>query len=540
MGATGVEDKLQEGVPDAIRTLLAARIRVWVITGDKQETAMTVSVAAGLLRDPAAALVLNARSARDTARRITQLQVQSLAAAGAGGGGGEREGARGPELVVDGGTLMCGSKSAAAGLWLHDALTRIVVYCSRRQILCDASLARAFAALGAGARAVVVCRASPRQKSAVVKLMQRYLKAQRAASAAAAEGTTPRSRLRAALRRVHHRPAGRTLAIGDGANDVAMLQAADVGVGIAGREGRQAVNNADYALGQFRFLPRLLLVHGTLSQYRLARLIKYSFYKNIAFAGLLLFFQFYAGCSGQALYDSISAGLYNVVLTSAPVVAFALLDRPARDDRLLAHPGLYNRSTSLTGRAFWKAILDANVASAIAFFIPLYAVAPPPGPYRLAGMLAAGKVAYTAVLLVVTLEIVLVSRYITALFAFFALLSFAIWFPLLWLIPLVADVNEMIGISDLLYGAPAFWLAVALAGAASAAYRLAWLAAARHLRPSDLDLLSEEEALEQQRRVRAACASCCLRRRPRGAQQDTAAHAGDELSAASTAAANGV
>jgi magnesium-transporting ATPase (P-type) len=121
------------------------------------------------------------------------------------------------------------------------------------------------------------------------------------------------------VRRRHHRPSGRTLAIGDGANDVAMLQAADVGVGVAGKEGRQAVNNADFAVGQFRFLTRLLLVHGTLSQYRLARLIKcvlcllprlarhanaavrrYSFYKNITFAGLLFFYQFYAGFSGQA------------------------------------------------------------------------------------------------------------------------------------------------------------------------------------------------------------------------------------------------
>lgn len=75
------------------------------------------------------------------------------------------------------------------------------------------------------------------------------------------------------------------LSVGDGANDVAMIQAADVGVGIIGKEGRQAVNNADFAISQFRFLVRLLLVHGSLSAYRLSRLIKYSFYKNVAFGG---------------------------------------------------------------------------------------------------------------------------------------------------------------------------------------------------------------------------------------------------------------
>ena len=176
-------------------------------------------------------------------------------------------------------------------------------------MLSDRVLSQAFAALGAGARAVVVCRAAPRQKAAVVKLMQRYLRADETARELAAlpdaQLVTPQRwwcrvpRWLAAVRRVYARPSGRTLAIGDGANDVAMLQAADVGVGIAGREGRQAANTADFALNQFRFLTRLLLVHGTLSQHRLSRLIKYSFYKNIAFSGLLFFFQFYCGYSGQ-------------------------------------------------------------------------------------------------------------------------------------------------------------------------------------------------------------------------------------------------
>jgi len=69
------------------------------------------------------------------------------------------------------------------------------------------------------------------------------------------------------------------LSIGDGANDVAMIQEADVGVGIAGEEGRQAVMSADYAIGQFRFLQRLVLVHGRWSYRRLAECIANFFYK---------------------------------------------------------------------------------------------------------------------------------------------------------------------------------------------------------------------------------------------------------------------
>ena len=486
--ATGIEDKLQEGVPATIRTLLDAGIRVWVITGDKQQTAITIGAACGLLRNPDSLLLLNADSRLGAERRLAELQT--LAASHAAD---SADGARGPELVIDGGTLTC----VAGALAASHPLT-----CSpRRHVLADPALAHAFAALGAGARAVVVCRASPRQKSAVVQLMQRHLRAESACLELAqlARWWSPAS-WAASLRRIHCRPAGRTLAIGDGANDVAMLQAADVGVGVAGKEGRQAVNNADYAIGQFRFLARLLLVHGTLSHYRLSRLIKYSFAKNVTFSGLLTFYQFYAGYSGQALYDSISAGLYNVVLTSLPILLFALLDRPVSDAGLLAHPQLYKRSTSLSGRAFWKTIWDSTVASAVCFFVPVYAVPMASGgPRNLANMLELGKVGYTAVLATVSLEILLVSRYLTAIFLVILALSVAIWLPLLWLIPHIANVDEMIGMASALFPAPAFWLVVALCTAITGVYRLTWIAFNRYFRPSDVDILAEAEVIGRPR-----------------------------------------
>jgi len=106
------------------------------------------------------------------------------------------------------------------------------------------------------------------------------------------------------------------------------------------------VNNSDYAIGQFRFLVRLLLVHGSLSSYRLSRLIKYSFYKNISFAFVLFFYQFYNGFSGQALVDDISAAAFNVVFTSIPILLFAVLDRPVINfSTLIQYPQV--RSASL-------------------------------------------------------------------------------------------------------------------------------------------------------------------------------------------------
>lgn len=147
---------------------------------------------------------------------------------------------------------------------------------------------------------------------------------------------------------------GKMLSIGDGANDVAMIQAADVGIGIAGKEGRQAVNNSDYAITQFRFLTRLLLVHGQVSQYRLGRLIKYSFYKNSCFAGVLFYFQIFNGFSGQTLVDDISAAVYNVIFTSLPILFFSLLDQPCKFETMQRFPRTYNKSQGLSISIFWK------------------------------------------------------------------------------------------------------------------------------------------------------------------------------------------
>lgn len=80
---------------------------------------------------------------------------------------------------------------------------------------------------------------------------------------------------------VKHNSKSLLLAIGDGANDVSMIQAAHVGVGISGVEGLQAARSADVAIGQFRYLKKLLLVHGAWSYQRISKVILYSFYKNI-------------------------------------------------------------------------------------------------------------------------------------------------------------------------------------------------------------------------------------------------------------------
>ena len=147
-----------------------------------------------------------------------------------------------------------------------------------------------------------------------------------------------------------------TLAIGDGANDVAMIQKAHVGVGISGMEGLQAACASDYSIGQFRFLRRLLLVHGASNYYRMCRLILYSFYKNITLYVMELWFALYSAWSGQILFERWTIGLYNVLFTAAPPLALGLFDRRCAAEISYRYPKLYKPSQSaqhFNVRVFW-------------------------------------------------------------------------------------------------------------------------------------------------------------------------------------------
>ncbi|CAK0743492.1 hypothetical protein CVIRNUC_001474 [Coccomyxa viridis] len=478
VGVSAIEDKLQDGVPAAIQTLLDAGIKVWVITGDKQETAINIAISCKLIRNPDSLLICNASTREEAHARLRELQQQLRRSYAPVGGPKEgpppdKDGAilnplHVGELVIDGGTL-----SHILGTEMEQELARVGAQCG----------------------SVVICRSSPSQKAAIVHMMSEYEMSQ-------AEGRS--TGLYKWYKRQMRKQAGRMLSIGDGANDVAMLQAADVGIGIMGKEGRQAVNNSDYAIPQFRFLTRLLLVHGSLSAYRLSRLIKYSFYKNIAFGFLLFYYQFYCGFSGQSMVDDISAAAFNVVFTSLPILLFAVLDRPVHNlNTLLRFPQTYNPRSSLTTLTFWKnGVLMAAVDAAICFFIPFYATRTN-GRLTMNDVFSVGKTVFTALLGSVTLEVALVSRYWTWPFILFVLLSYWLVYPFEILYALVEQALqsydvEQFGVAQYLYTTGAFWFTLLACALVSFGHRLlergyVWL-----FRPQDYFLLSEMEAQERQ------------------------------------------
>lgn len=207
----------------------------------------------------------------------------------------------------------------------------------------DPACRRLFLEVACQCRAVLCCRVSPLQKAKVVELVRR---------------------------RAH----ALCLAIGDGANDVSMLQAADVGVGIVGQEGMQAMMNSDYAVTQFSHLRRLLLVHGHWAYGRTATVVLGSLYKNMAFVLLLFWYQFYCGFTAQFIYDYIYLLLFNLLLTVAPVIAAGCFDRDLEAGTLCLLPALYHAQRGCYSmRRFLLVCLEAFWHSLACFFIPLLA-----------------------------------------------------------------------------------------------------------------------------------------------------------------------
>merc|ERR1719348_1444823 len=154
----------------------------------------------------------------------------------------------------------------------------------------------AFLGVAEHCTSVICCRVTPLQKALVVELVKKYKDAV-------------------------------TLAIGDGANDVSMIKAADIGVGISGQEGMQAVLASDYSIAQFRYLERLLLVHGRWSYYRMCKFLRYFFYKNFAFTLCHFWYAFFCGFSAQKSFTVDVITLYNLFYTSLPVLALGFFDQ---------------------------------------------------------------------------------------------------------------------------------------------------------------------------------------------------------------------
>ncbi|EXM11152.1 hypothetical protein NOF04DRAFT_1008322 [Fusarium oxysporum II5] len=292
VGATAIEDKLQKGVPETIERLRKANIKIWMLTGDKRETAINIAHSARICRPGSDLYILDISKGSLDSQLIALQEDLST-------------GSVHSVVVIDGQTLAAVEKSPELSATFFKVMLQV--------------------------NSVICCRASPAQKALLV--------------------STVRSR----LKKYHGRKRrGLTLAIGDGANDLAMISASHVGIGISGKEGLQAARVADYAIAQFRFLQRMLLVHGRWNYVRTAKFILYTFWKEMFFYLPTAQYQRYTGYSGTSLYEATSLTVFNTLFTSLCVICMGIWEQDLSAETLLAVPELYVYGQRNQGLNIWK------------------------------------------------------------------------------------------------------------------------------------------------------------------------------------------
>ncbi|KAH8099600.1 phospholipid-translocating P-type ATPase [Cristinia sonorae] len=351
LGATAIEDRLQDGVPETIADLKLAGIKIWVATGDKLETAIAIGHSTNLIGREDNIIIV--RGGDGTSRPVYSQMLGAVEEFF------PESGILGDERVHDHMQTASNPHGQYPLQRVNTGVTDIVGRDNGNRpggfvlvidgsaldfALSDEHHKHLLLRLATQCEAVICCRVSPLQKALIVKLVKDGL--------------------------------GRmTLAIGDGANDVSMIQAADVGVGISGEEGLQAVNSSDYAIAQFRFLKRLLLVHGHWSYSRNGNMIVNFFYKNIVCIGILWWYQIYCAWSSQYVFEYTYVLFWNSFWTIAPVVVMGLFDRTVDDHVLMALPELYahaRKGEYFGVRLFLVYMLDGIYQSAIIFFLLVY------------------------------------------------------------------------------------------------------------------------------------------------------------------------
>jgi phospholipid-translocating ATPase len=262
---SGVEDKLQPNVKNTLEMLRNASIRVWMLTGDKIETATCIAVSTKLVSRTQSLFQLVVQNRVQAQEKLTQF-------------GRLRDSC----LIIDGNSLQ----------------------------ICMDHLREQFISIACKAPSVVCCRCSPTQKAEVVKMIRDHTKKQ-------------------------------TCAIGDGGNDVSMIQAADVGIGIVGKEGKQASLAADFSITQFSYISRLILWHGRNSYKRSARLSQFVIHRGLIISFIQAVFSSIFYFAAIAIYNGFLMVGYSTIYTMAPVFSL-VLDEDVSDQIAFRFPELYH------------------------------------------------------------------------------------------------------------------------------------------------------------------------------------------------------
>lgn len=280
---TGVEDRLQEGVATTLKGLQDAGIRIWMLTGDKMETAINVAKSSQLVKKMQE--IYQFKSVRD--RLGAHLELNNF------------------HRKSDCPLIIAGEDLEICLKYYPSEFMELACQCS----------------------AVVCCRCSPTQKAEVVKLIQ-------------------------------SRSGKRTLAIGDGGNDVSMIQTADVGIGISGKEGQQASLAADFSISQFSHIYRLILLHGRYSYKRSATLSQFIIHRGLIISTMQAIFSSVFNFASVSLFNGMLMIGYTTIYTMFPAISI-VLDKDVSPKLVLTYPELYKlmKGRSLSMKTFFIWVL---------------------------------------------------------------------------------------------------------------------------------------------------------------------------------------
>ncbi len=270
LGLTGVEDKLQNEVKSSLELLRNAGVKIWMLTGDKIETAKCVAISAKLVtRGQYIHQITRVHDKTTAFNEIEFLNTKNDCC-----------------LLIDGESLS-------------------VLLTHYKQEFIDVAVLLPV---------VIACRCTPQQKADVATLIK--------------EAT--------------HK---RVCCIGDGGNDVSMIQAADVGVGIVGKEGVQASLAADFSISQFSHLTRLMIWHGRNSYKRSAKLAQFVIHRGLIITVCQTVYSISSKFEPLALYQGWLMVGYSTLYTMAPVFSF-VSDLDVDEELAKMYPELYKDLTS--------------------------------------------------------------------------------------------------------------------------------------------------------------------------------------------------
>lgn len=473
LGATAIEDQLQDRVPETLAVLRKAGIKTWVLTGDKLETAINIGFSSCLLTQDQLLFVVSEQQNTIQKSNHQYLSVQE-----------QLRLALSQKLALDAGILSGedivvnrGSKYTTSNQHIDTFDDGSVLASSTDQdsgyrsalIIDGAALKYAltpqvrmiFLELATRCSSVICCRVSPVQKARVVELVKKLKHAT-------------------------------TLVVGDGANDVGMLRTADVGVGIrGGKEGQQAVMASDYTINQFKYLTRLLLVHGRWSYHRSASVTLMSFYKNIVFSLVLLWYQVDCRFTAQFIYDYMYMLFWNLFFCVAPILVLGILDKDVIDERALeqSFPQLYKsgiRHEYYSIGLFFKMLFEAIYQSLVCYFIPAWIYS----DHTQVDKTVLGTVMAVSMLILSNLVIGIANKSWTIYTGLSIILSFFMFILLLFIFSFIRT-ESLYGIIQLVLSSPLFYITVTITVIIALTPKIIIRYWRRQYFPTDMDLINE-------------------------------------------------